>query len=73
MASAGDLSEPIPAPLVIPLAASKDPSPIFSVASLLSIVTADMALKKAFLKAGLTFPASLAGMVGLFAGMKGES
>ncbi|CAN0545897.1 unnamed protein product, partial [Laminaria digitata] len=43
------------------------PSPLASGASLVTIVSADFALKKAFLRAGLTFPSSLAGMVGLFA------
>lgn len=62
-----DTPQPVPVPV-----ASKGVSPLASGASLLSIVVADMALKKAFLRAGLTFPSSLAGMVGLFAGKDGR-
>lgn len=58
-----------PPPLPTPVAGgTKGPSPLVSGASLASIVVADVLLKRAFLRAGLTFPASLAGMVGLFAG-----
>lgn len=54
---------PPPAPV-----AGKGLSLLAPGASLFSIVVADMVLKRAFLRAGLTFPASLAGMAGLFAG-----
>lgn len=47
---------------------SKKPSPVVSGLSLAGIVIADLVLKRAFLRAGLAFPSSLAGMVGLFAG-----
>lgn len=50
------------------VASSNEPSPLVSGSSLAGIVVADMVLKKAFLKAGVAFPSSLAGMVGLFAG-----
>lgn len=49
----------------------KGPSLLASNASLAAIVVAEFALSKAFVRAGLTFPASLAGMVGLFAGGEG--
>ena len=49
----------------------KSPPFLASNASLSAIVVAEFALRKAFVRAGLTFPASLAGMVGLFAGGEG--
>lgn len=64
---------PIPAPLVAIPAAKLGPSPLASVASLVAFVASDFGLKKAFVRAGLTFPSSLAGMVGLFAGEIGGS
>ncbi|CAM9125624.1 unnamed protein product [Choristocarpus tenellus] len=54
------------------LPAPKDktaPSAVLSGASVLSIVGTDYVLRKAFLRAGVAFPSSLAGMMMLFAGL----
>lgn len=70
-AAAAAAVAPPPQPLPTPATAAvskRGPSLLASGASLTAIVVADFSLRKAFLRAGLTFPSSLAGMVGLFAG-----